>query len=45
MEKQERAVAPGWWHSLVPLNYGWEGVQPGHTFGRQPGIITCCTLC
>ena len=33
MEKQERAVAPGWWHSLVPLNYGWEACQPGHTFG------------
>ena len=33
MEKLEYAVAPGWWHGLAPLNYGWEACAPGHQFG------------
>ncbi len=33
MGKGESAVAPGWWHSLVPLNYGYEECVPGHSFG------------
>ena len=33
MKKAESAVAPGWWHSLVPLNYGYEACSPGHSFG------------
>ncbi|MGI6254709.1 MAG: AraC family transcriptional regulator [Acutalibacter sp.] len=31
--KAESAVAPSWWHSLVPLNYGYESCSPGHSFG------------
>ena len=33
MEKLEYAVAPGWWHGLAPLNFGWEACAPGHQFG------------
>lgn len=33
MEKFEHAVAPGWWHGLAPLNYGYEACEPGHRFG------------
>lgn len=33
MEKFEHAVAPGWWHGLAPLNYGYEACKPGHRFG------------
>ena len=33
MKKVESAVAPGWWHSLVPLNYGYEECAAGHSFG------------
>ena len=29
----EYAVAPGWWHRLTPLNYGYEACEPGHSFG------------
>ena len=29
----EYAVAPGWWHRLTPLNYGYEACKPGHSFG------------
>lgn len=29
----EYVVAPGWWHNIVPLNYGHEACVPGHTFG------------
>ena len=33
MEKLEYAVAPGWWHGLAPLNFGWEACAPCHQFG------------
>ena len=33
MEKLEYAVAPGWWHGLAPLTFGWEACAPGHQFG------------
>lgn len=33
MERVEYAVAPGWWHGLAPLSFGWEDCAPGHTFG------------
>ena len=29
----EYAVVPGWWHSVVPLYYGYEICQPGHHYG------------
>ena len=26
-------IPQGRWHTLVPLQYGWEACKPGHTFG------------
>jgi len=26
-------IPQGRWHSLIPLQYGWEACKPGHTFG------------
>ena len=27
------AVAPGWWHQIVPLDCGYEACEPNHVFG------------
>jgi len=29
----ETVVVPGWWHTVVPVHYGWENCEPGHSFG------------
>lgn len=33
MAMTEYAVVPGWWHHVVPLNYGHEACASGHYFG------------
>lgn len=30
---REHAIAPGWWHSVVPLDFGFEICAPHHSFG------------
>lgn len=29
----EHIVPPSWWHTITPVNYGYESCNPGHTFG------------
>ena len=27
------AVAPGWWHNIIPLDCGYQACAPNHSFG------------
>lgn len=29
----EYAIAPGWWHGIAPLHFGYEECEPAHIFG------------
>ncbi len=33
MGGHEYVIAPGWWHGVEPLNFGWEACASGHQFG------------
>lgn len=30
---KDRFIIPGQWHTVTPINYGYEECSPGHTFG------------